>query len=1137
VADAPFLLTHHEIGSSEEFVTLNRRESGTEFLRGCVLASVVLLTGAGSVVLGVGSGTRPAVAARPASHSPTFARTGSTAAPQRVREAYRGLPLGFEANQGQNDARVKFQARGSGYGLYLTVGEAVLMLQHSALSTQHSAPSAFVVRMKLANANPRAAVTGSDELSGKSNYFIGNDPAKWHRNVPQFARVRYERIYPGIDLVYYGKQGRLEYDFEVAPGADPQQVELNFQGPDEPRLDSSGNLVLATASGEVRLEAPRVYQTIGERQQPVEGRFALRANGNVGFDLGAYDRTRSLIIDPVLTYSTYLGGSGAESCSAILGAAFTPGCPAIAVDSALSAYVAGSTTSTNFPVPAGGASPALKGAANVFITKFNSAGSALLFTTYLGGTGKDITAGIAVNSGFDVIVAGTTTSKDFATIKGYQLTPEAGSAGTQHVFVSELDPTGSSLLYSTYLSGNGNDTASGLALDANGKAYVTGTTTSTDTPSAAVQFPATIGAFQTIAGCSGSGACSSPPGITQFFVTKVDPATSQAASVPYSTYFGGSNPANGVAMGGGVAVDSSNNVYITGGTNFQHTGSNAATDFPILNAAQGCLDLPSAVAPTTAPPCPASSHTDAFVAKLNPAAASGAQLQYSTYVGGTLDDVGYGIAVDTGGDAYITGSTTSTDFVIPASTVPFQQCPNQPTINPVPPPCSNIAGMDAFLAKISSFIPPATTTTTPSTVSLLYFSYLGGTGNDAGLGIAVDSVQGARLTGWTDSADFHTLTPVQAASGGGRDAFAARIDTTATTATAAGHYSTYLGGSGTDMGTGIALDLQGAAYVTGETASPNFTTASPFQAALSGSSDAFVSKLGSTVNLGVTVSASPTPVGVGNNVTFTYIITNNADLTTGVTFSDTLPGASATFVSATASPGSCGSATGGSVQCNIGALNSLSTATVSVVLTPTAGGALGNSGLVTVAGSNFPGVSMSSSAVVNDYRISVAPASVPVMAGAPASYQAQVTPTGSIPETVTLACGSGLPTGATCSFSTNPFPNLNTGPASSVLTIATTARVTTTVDLRHGLRGPFYATWLPVSGLALLGMGLGGKKRRLLMGALLGAFLSLLVFQAGCGTKAATSTTTGTPAGTYVVTVTATSGAASRTATVQLVVQ
>ena len=243
-------------------------------------------------------------------------------------------------------------------------------------------------------------------------------------------------------------------------------------------------------------------------------------------------------------------------------------------------------------------------------------------------------------------------------------------------------------------------------------------------------------------------------------------------------------------MGGGVAVDSSGNVYITGGTNFQHTGANAATDFPILNAAQGCLDLPSATAPTTAPTCAASSHTDAFVAKLNPAAASGAQLQYSTYVGGTLDDVGYGIAVDTGGDAYITGSTTSTDFANPVSTVPFQQCPNQPT----PAPCANTAGMDAFLAKISSFTPPVVTTTTPTTVSLLYFSYLGGTGNDAGLAIAVDSVQGARITGWTDSADFHTQAPVQAASGGGRDAFAARIDTTATVATAAGHYATYLGG-------------------------------------------------------------------------------------------------------------------------------------------------------------------------------------------------------------------------------------------------------------------------------------------------------------------------------------------------------
>lgn len=1102
---------------------LNRRGSGTEFSPGRALAAVVLLAGAGAAVLGVGSNATPIAAARPGVHSPLFANPTFGGGLQQVRGAYHGLPLGFEANQGQSDARVKFQARGSGYGLYLTAEEAVLALQPAPLKALQSLPAAVVVRMKLAKANPRPEVTGTDELAGKSNYFIGNNPAKWHRNVPQFARVRYRDVYPGIDLVYYGKQGTLEYDFEVAPGADPKQVEFSFQGPNEITLDSKGDLVLATADGDLRLESPHVYQTVAGRQRPVEGRFVLLANRRVGFELGAYDQSRSLVIDPVLTYSTYLGGSGAESCSAITGLPFTPGCPAIAVDAAQSAYVAGSTTSTDFPVPSGGIVPTLKGTANVFITKFSASGSALLFTTYFGGTGKDTTAGIAVDPGFNVVVAGTTTSTDFSTINGYQLTPEAGSAGTQHVFVSKLDPTGSSLLYSTYLSGNGNDLASGLALDANGNAYVTGTTTSIDTPSSAVQFPATIGAFQTIAGCSGSGACASPPGITQFFLTKVNPATSQAASVPYSTYFGGSNPANGVAVGGGVAVDSSGNVYITGGTNFQHTGTNAATDFPILNAVQGCLDLPEATAPTTAPTCAASTHTDAFVAKLNPAAASGAQLQYSTYVGGTLDDVGYGIGVDTGGDAYITGSTTSTDFVIPAATVPFQS--------------ANAGGMDAFLAKISSFIPPVVTTTTPTTVSLLYFSYLGGTGNDAGLAIAVDSVQGARITGWTDSADFHTQAPVQAVSGGGRDAFAARIDTTATVATAAGHYASYLGGSGADMGTGVALDLQGASYVAGETASPNFNIASAAQAALNGPSDAFVTKLGSTVNLGVTASASPTPVGVGNNVNFTYIITNNADLTTGVTFNDTLPGSNATFVSATASPGSCGTASSGSVQCNVGALNSLSTATVTVVLTPTVGGPLGNSGQVTVPGTNFPGVSVSSSAVVNDYNINVAPANVTVVAGAPATYTAQVTPTGPIPQAITLACGSGLPTGASCTFSTNPLPNLNTGPASSALVIATTARVTTTVDLRHGLHGPFYATWLPVSGLALLGAGLGGKKRRIRMGALLGLFLSLIVFQAACGTTSSTSTTTGTPAGTYVVTVTATSGTASRTSTVQLVVQ
>ena len=1088
------------------------------------------------------TGARPPVLTSPAFSASTRR--------QEIAAEYGRLPLSFEANEGQSERQVKFLAHGNGYGLFLTTQEAVLVRRRPAASRQHSAGTDSVLRMALANAATSAEVKGDELLPGKSNYFIGNDPAAWRRNVPQFARVRYHDVYPGIDLVYYGRQGQLEYDFEVAPGADPQQIAMRFQGqdrePQRPELKPGGDLQLL--AGDLRLQAPRVYQRFGGAERPVNGGFVVRQDGTVGFSLGDYDHSRPLVIDPVLTYSTYLGGSGAESCSALTGQEFTPGCPAITVDSAQSAYVAGSTNSPDFPGP-GGTAPrqGSAGTANVFIAKFDNTGSALVFATYLGGSGIDTSAGIAVDSGFEVFVAGTTTSGNFPVSSGaFQNAVKA--AGT-HVFVTKLNSSGSVILYSTFLSGSATDSASGLALDTQAKVYVTGTTTSAD-------FPTTAGAFQTVAGCPGGGSCTTPPGIAQFFLSKLDPSLTETASLPYSTYFGGGNPTNGVAIGGGIAVDSGSNVYITGGTNFQHVGT-LATDFPILNAFQACLDVPEAVLPTTAPTCLSNpTATDAFVAKFNIATnvASGAQLQYSTYIGGSGSDVGYGIAVDSGGSAYITGSTTSGDFILPTATIAFQ--------------AANSGGRDAFVAKVSSFTPPATTSTTATAVSLLYFSYLGGAADDAGTAIAVDSAQDARVTGWTDSTtgtgNFPTQNafPQGAAPGGGRDAFVASLNTAGTTACVPNptatppvfcpSYSSFLGGNGTDMGTGIALDSQGGTYIAGETASSSgFPVQGALQSALNGPSDAFVTKLGPNVSLSIAATASPSPVGVGSPVTFTYTITNLGDFVTGVTFTDNIPSSGANFTSATASPGSCGSAvTGGTLQCNIGNLNTTVSgatgATVTIVLTPTPPAtpsatqppALGNSGTVSVGGSSFQKTA-SASATINDFSMNVAPASATVVAGAPASYQVEVTPTGGIPASVSLAVGSGLPTGATFAFSTTPIPNLNNGPVSSVLTVNTTARVTTTVE-RWRRGGPIYAIWLPVFGFSLLGIGMRGKtsrKRQLLAGLFLAGFFSLVIFQAGCGTKSSTTTTTGTPAGTYTLTVNATSGSATRTTTVQLVVQ
>ena len=1053
---------------------LNRLGLGREFLCSRGLLGLVLLAVAGGVLFTIDART-----AQPGVAGGIHGGAASIAQRRQIQAAYDNLPLIFEINRGQTDPKVKFLARGMGYGLFLTAGEAVLKIQPFR-------KSAIVLSMALDGANQNAAVAGTDELPGKSNYFIGNDPKNWHRNVSQYARVRYQNVYPGIDLVYYGNQGQLEYDLEVAPGVDPKQVNLRFRGTDRMRIDGSGSLELAAGEGHVKLLAPRVYQKIGNQQRPVAGKFVLRANGRVGFEVGDYDRRRMLVIDPQLAYSTYLGGSAAESCSAITGQDFVTGCPAIAVDSGLNAYIAGSTQSTDFP-PQPGVTGSLQGSADVFIAKFNSQASALLYATYFGGGGQDYPAGIAVDSGFNVFVSGTTDSTDFPALNGLTVTPTA----VDHVFVSKLD-SAANLKYSTYLAGSGVDRASGLALDSQGRIYVTGTTTSTD-------FPTTPNSLSTLGGFV-------PPGTIELFFSKVDPTKSGTASLVYSTYLGGSAVKAGetpTAIGGGVAVDSNCDAYISAGTNY--------TDMPLANAFQGTV---TSTAGTNA-------WLGEFAVPTNSNCGSDLVLNYATYFGGTGNDVAYGVSVDTGRNAYIVGSTTSAGIAA-AAIAPFQAAIG--------------GGMDAFVAK---FAQPITTGTTPGNVTLTYFSYLGGTGDEAGLAIVADTNGGARITGWTDSGNFPNSAPaLQAGPGGGIDAFYARIDTTTTSSTTPTSFTSYLGGSGKDVGTGVALDFQSNSYVTGETASGNFPKLNPFQAGLDGASDAFVTKLGALVSLPVSVIGSPTPVGIGNAATFKYTIKNlSTDPTSGVVFTDSLAVGNATFTSATASPGSCGAVANQSVSCGIGLLTAGATATVTITLTPTAAGALSNSGFVSAPAS---GPTSSATVTVNDFSVAPTPGSpttLTVPAGVPAIYNMQVTPTGVIPNSVTLSCGT-VPSQSSCTFTNPTITNLSNGPQSRVLEVATTARVTTTAG-RWRNPGPFYALWFPVSGLALVGAGIGktSGKRRAWMGVTLAGFFTLVLFQAACGSNSTTTTTTGTPAGTYSIPVNAVSGSVTRTTSITIVVQ
>jgi len=1059
------------------------------------------------------------------------AAAGSSQASTQRAMSRVSLPLFFEPNHGQTDPRVKFLARGAGYTLFLTANEAVLELQQPAVSHQQSAVShqpsaASVIRMRLDGANSLARVSGVEPLRGKSNYFIGDDPAKWHRNIPQFARVNYAAVYPGVDLVYYGNQGQIEYDFRVAPGADPSQIVLNFDGASA-RLDS-GNLVLSTGQGDLLFHAPQIYQQQGNTRKTVAGSFRQIASNKIGFAAGAYDHSRELIIDPTLSYSTYLGpGGGAIGESAAQ----------VAVDSGLNIYLAGSTTSPNFPLPGPPEPPpiqsTLNGAQNLFIAKidpFATGKDELLFATYLGGSGTDTAAGVAVDgvSG-SIYVAGSTTSPDFPfTPNAFQQGPPA-VPGT-HGFLSKISPQLNNfvLSYSTYLAGNvanggTGDTVTGLAIDGKQNAFVTGTTTSTDLPSQSVGFPANLNGYQQ----------QSNGGTSQFFASKINTAGSGFSSMLYSTYFGGGNPADARTLGGGIALDTNGNMYFTGSTNFQGVGT-TPPPFPLLNAQQTCLNEPSINANCTNP---APSNVDAFVAKINPNVVGSASLVYSTFLGGLADDFGLAVAVDTSSNSYVTGETFSSPFDVPTNPAP-----------PAPFQSGNNGSGDAFIAKLG----PLTSGIYP----IAYFTYIGGTGEDIGRAIAVDSVFAAHVTGSTtsDATSLNVLDELsnQPCFGSPGDAFVALISSTAS-GRANGDYLTCLGGSNFDQGTGIAIDSNSTTYVAGETKSTNFPTVNPYPpGTLQGTQDAFVSKISALSSFAYVAgfpTVSPNPADMGVSVTFTFTwINNGPEAANNVAFSGSLAGTSQgqgfTFTSANASPGgSCPAPVGGVLACQIGTVAAGSDATVTVVLVPTCSSPSTCATSLTVTPSlsaNGGGFTQfaAASVPVDDFTISATQTSQTVVAGNSTSYAFTLAPVpsnGTYTSSVSMSF-SALPPAATGTWTTNPVTI--SGNTSTTLNIATTARPVQTGSLQRG--GPLYATWLPVAGLSLLGLGLGagGKRRRWLAGAVLGLIAGIILLQPACGSSSSTAPPGGgTPAGTYQLNITATSGSDSHTVQVTLIVQ
>jgi len=696
-------------------------------------------------------------------------RTVSQLSPQRPPSVqFAKLPLSFEVNEGQTDAGVRFISRGGGYSLFLTNNEAVISLKKEPPSRPvaqikagfppwagvkgkvGAKSEATVVRMGLVGANPAPRTDGIEQLQGKANYFIGNDPKKWQTNVATYAKVKYKNVYPGVDLIYYGSHGQLEYDFVVAPGADPKLIQLKFNTTGKVRLNSRGDLLLFSGD-EVRLGRPVVYQEFGGQKRRIDGRFLLASAASVRFRLGEYDHSRPLIIDPTLGFSTYLGGSGADYATGI------------AVDSNGNSYVTGYTSSANFPVTSGVLQTTENGNYNAFVAVFNSSGS-LLYSTYLGGSGNDYAAGIAIGSEHAYIV-GSTTSTNFPVLNAFQAT----NAGGSDVFVTELNPSGSALVYSTYLGGSGNDYGAAITVDPDlniglneNNVFITGNTSSTDFPlvnsaisptggvvafmssllgtfeapqlGSSVVFQSSGESYSTSITFNIGGGLNSGPDIAGYTsVTKSECPPSGSACTSASHYeifigqgFGGQI----INMGGSgddyayaIALDSAGGVYLTGATN--------STDFPTVNAFQSAYG---------------GGNSDAFVLYLDTNVSPPA-LYYSTYLGGNGDDYGYAISYD--GPAYpffVAGSTTSTNFF---------------NLNAVQG--SNAGGADAFVTEFDYSGVPSLST------------YLGGSGNDYAMGVGADSSLNAYITGYTNSTDFPVVNASQSASGGNTDAFIAKI--------------------------------------------------------------------------------------------------------------------------------------------------------------------------------------------------------------------------------------------------------------------------------------------------------------------------------------------------------------------------
>lgn len=710
----------------------------------CLLAGAALLTFAGTP-------RRPQASL---AQDRSIAALGGDRRPEApARRGVARIPYAFEENQGQIAAPVRFLARGHGYTLGIAATEATLSLRKGGASRSRVAERAMV-RLTVAGGNARAEAQPLEPLPGRLNYFLGSDPSKWRTNIRTFGRVAFREVYPGVDLHYYGNRGMLEYDFLVAPGADPEQIRLRFEGASDLGLNAAGDLVLGIGGGEVVQHRPVVYQNASGGRRRIEAGYSLLSDTEVAFTLAAYDPGLPLVIDPTLAYSTYLGGTGLDS-------AFD-----VAVDAAGAAYVTGEADA-GFPTTLGSFQETNKSFNDVFVTKLAADGT-MVYSTFIGGKGFDTGFAVTVDSTGAAYVSGGATSDDYPTTGGaYQRTES--TSGFEDGVVSKLSPAGDSLMWSTYLGGNREDVCWGIGLDGAGRVFVAGETDSTN-------FPTSAGAFD--ATSNGRG---------DLFLARLD---ADGSALGYGTYLGGAgrDGAQSFFVNADLAVDTLGNAYVVATTD--------SGDFPTANPFQPAL-LGS---------------RDAVVAKMN---SSGSNLLFSTYLGGSGSETGEGIAIDGAGAAYVVGECGSNNFpVTPGAFDTTLSSLTDGYLTKFAPDGQTVAfstliggnsfdGLDcvsvapdgdvwvsgftwsqnfplagAFQATFGGFIDCVVARFSPDLSRLRFSTYLGGPGvwEEVGRGLAIDGQGNVHIAGIVASTNWPVRSAVQPTFGGGiYDAFAIRI--------------------------------------------------------------------------------------------------------------------------------------------------------------------------------------------------------------------------------------------------------------------------------------------------------------------------------------------------------------------------